>query len=119
MLSLFLGGIALAVGHHCYYQSLSGSEVLPSIDTLFAWDTNRQEWKIRFGIAFAFLEKTSLATAIAIAYTQYLWATCRKKAYSISGLDAMFSAPLDVFAFASSELILRAIVGALLAALCS
>jgi hypothetical protein len=117
MLSLFVAGVALAIGHHCYYRSLAGTKVIPTASIVSAWDTDRQEWKIRFGTAFAFLAKTCLATAIAVAYTQHIWASCKRKAYSISGLDALFSATSDVFAFASLELTLRAKVGALLAAL--
>ena len=117
MLSLFVAGIGLAIGHHYYYHSLAGTEVMPATRIVSQWDIGRQEWKIRFGTAFAFLAKTCLATAIAIAYTQHVWASCRRKAYSVSGLDALFSATSDVFAFASFELTLRAKVGALLAAL--
>ncbi|CAN9173861.1 unnamed protein product [Alternaria alternata] len=117
MLSLFIAGIALAVGHHCYYRSLAGTKVMPTDIAASAWDIDRQEWKIRFGTAFAFLAKTCLATSIAIAYTQHIWATCREKAYSISGLDAMFNATSDVLAFASADLTLRSKVAALLAAL--
>jgi hypothetical protein len=117
MVSLLVAGVALAAGHHVYYQSLVGTKVLPVDDTVSAWNTGRQEWKIRFGTAFAFFAKTCLASSIAIAYTQHIWATCRRKAYSISGLDAMFSATSDVSAFTSPDLTLRAKVGALLAAL--
>jgi hypothetical protein len=117
MLSLFVAGVALAIGHHCYYRSLAGTKVIPTASLTSAWDTDRQEWKIRFGTAFAFLAKACLTTAIAIAYTQHIWASCKRKAYSISGLDALFSATSNVFAFISLELTMRAKVGALLAAL--
>lgn len=116
MLALLVAGIALAIGHHCYYHSLAGTEVLSSANQASTWDTNRQEWKIRFGTAFAFLAKTCLASSIAIAYTQHIWASCRKKAFSISGLDALFSATSDVFAFASLDLTVRAKIDAVLAA---
>ena len=116
MLALFATGIALAIGHHCYYHSLAGTEVLSTANQASTWDTNRQEWKIRFGTAFAFLAKTCLASSVAIAYTQHIWASCRRKAYSISGLDALFSATSDVFAFASLDLAVRAKIGAVLAA---
>jgi hypothetical protein len=117
MVSLLVAGIALAVGHHAYYQSLAGTKVLPIDDTTSAWNTARQEWKIRFGTAFAFLAKTCLATSVAIAYTQHIWATCRKKAYSVSGLDAMFSATSDIFAITNRDLASRAKIGALMVAI--
>ena len=112
-----VAGIVLSVGHHCYYQSLTGTEVVTTDRIISQWDTDRQEWKIRFGTAFAFLAKTCLATTITIAYTQHIWATCKREAYSVSGLDALFSATSDLFAFANPELTLRAEVVALLAAL--
>ena len=116
MLALLVLGITLAVGHQCYYHSLAGTEVFSTTNQTSAWDTSRQEWKIRFGTAFAFLAKTCLASSIAIAYTQHIWASRRKKAYSISGLDSLFSATSDVFAFASLDLTVRAKIDAVLAA---
>lgn len=116
MLSFFIIGTVLTLGHHCYYSSLAGTEVIPNARITSKWDTDRQEWKIRFRTAFAFLAKTFLAAAIAIAYTQHIWVSCKRTAYSISGLDAMFSATSDIFAFASLELTLGAKVGAHLAA---
>ncbi|KAL2074611.1 hypothetical protein VTL71DRAFT_8389 [Oculimacula yallundae] len=117
MLALFIGGSALAVGHHCYYQSLVDTRVSSNSSKSSSWDIDSQEWKIRFGTAFAFLAKTFLAAAVSIAYKQHIWATCRRKAYSIAGLDALFSATADLFAFTSSEFTIRAKVSAVLAAL--
>lgn len=47
---------------------------------------------LRFGTAFAFLVKTSLATATGTAYIQWAWRKCRQKAVTIGAVDAAFAA---------------------------
>lgn len=117
MFLLFISGMALAMGHHYYYHSLAGTIVFPSTDETSEWNLDRQAWKIRFGTAFAFLVKACLATVIVIAYNQYVWIVCKKRSYSISGLDALFSATTDMFALANPELSSTAKMSTLLAAL--
>ncbi|EGX88109.1 hypothetical protein CCM_09245 [Cordyceps militaris CM01] len=105
MISFFAAGVAFSVGHHLFYNSLNGTEVTATKNGTSRWDLQRQEWKIRVGTGFAFIAKTCLASAIVVAYKQRVWTSCRQRAYSIAGLDALFSAPTDLLAFINSELL--------------
>ncbi|ATY67313.1 hypothetical protein A9K55_000361 [Cordyceps militaris] len=105
MVSFFAAGVAFSVGHHLFYNSLNGTEVTATKNGTSRWDLQRQEWKIRVGTGFAFIAKTCLASAIVVAYKQRVWTSCRQRAYSIAGLDALFSAPTDLLAFVNSELL--------------
>ncbi|KAJ5353700.1 hypothetical protein N7541_006264 [Penicillium brevicompactum] len=90
MVGLFLGGLALSVGHHLYYKSH---------DNTLVKSAEQQTWTIRIGTGFAFLVKTLLVAAIGIAAVQQMWATLRKKSVNIRGIDAMFSILSDPLAF--------------------
>lgn len=92
-------GIALALGHHFYYQSLSGTTV--SSDT-------RQEWALRFGTAFAFLTQSSLVASAGVAYTQRVWVTVKKKAFPLRTLDNVFSLQNTLWSFFSWEVLAQA-----------
>jgi hypothetical protein len=60
MIALFIIGTVLALAHHFYYETLNGTEVMP---TKSNWTLqgikSGQEWKIRYGTAFAFMTKTT------------------------------------------------------------
>lgn len=106
MIALFIIGTALALGRRFYYETLNGTEVMP---TKSNWTLqgikSGQEWKIRYGTAFAFMTKTAFAAAIAFAYKEHIWVTARQKALSVSGLDAMFAAVSDIFSFLDFDFI--------------
>jgi hypothetical protein len=57
------------------------------------------------------------AAAVGVAYSQHLWMTVRKKSMTISGLDAMFGAVNDIFAFLTLDFVKQAKLGAFLALL--
>lgn len=99
ILGLLALGIALALGHHFYYQSLSGTVV--SSDT-------RQEWALRFGTAFAFLTQSSLVASAGVAYTQRVWVTVKKKAFPLRTLDNVFSLQNALWSFFSWEVLTKA-----------
>jgi len=61
MLLFLVIGLALAVGHHAYYQKYDGQIVEDA------------EWTLRIGIALAFLAQRSLVGAAQGAYYQYTW----------------------------------------------
>lgn len=75
MCSMLLCGLILAIGHHVYYHSLSGSP---------AGDATRQAWSIRFGTAFAFLVVACFKAITVSALGQYLWSVVRSKCLKIS-----------------------------------
>ena len=86
VLLCILAGIALAVGHHFYYLSLSGS---------LAGSESRQQWAITFGSSFAYLVVHILGAAMVFAYSQYMWSLIRQRAYTIESLDQLFSMTSD------------------------
>lgn len=107
MIALLVAGLVLAIGHHYYYRSLAGNIVTNSSD---------QEWKIRFGTAFAFLVKACFAGAVFLAYTEHAWTSLSNSKYSVGGLNAIFSGPSDPLNFLNTEFLLHAKIAAALAA---
>jgi hypothetical protein len=81
--SLFVAGIAAAVGHHFFYASLNGQ---PAHDQLKM---------IRYGTAMAFFVKSTLVGTSIMCNRQRIWRTFRRKAMTIDGIDGLFSAPED------------------------
>lgn len=81
--SLFVAGVAAAVGHHLYYAKLNGQ---PAHDQLK---------RIRYGTAFAFFVKSTFVGAAIMCNRQRIWRTFRRKAMTIDGIDGLFSAPED------------------------
>ncbi|KAK4221314.1 hypothetical protein QBC38DRAFT_504994 [Podospora fimiseda] len=115
MAIFFLAGLASAIGHHVFYSSLHKKVV---IDTKDRWDLEAirdgQEWKIRFGTAFAFLTQSLFAEAIDVAFQQTVWVAARQQSISIDGLDAMFSAGGTIWSYFKFEFLKKATLGAIL-----
>jgi hypothetical protein len=114
MVGLLIIGVGVALGHHFYYQSLSGKHVTTRD---LNWNLQSQQWQLRYGTAFAFFAKTCLAASISVAYQQHIWITMKRKSISISGINATFGAINDLFSFLNPSFLLNVKVGALLAAL--
>ena len=108
MVLCFLLGILLAVSHHLFYQHLDGTVVKTKDD---------QEWALRLGNGLALATKAVLIAAVGIAFTQHIWTTFRQKAITVKGIDAIFAAPNDVFAFLNREMWLKGFVGTVIAGL--
>jgi hypothetical protein len=81
--SLFVAGVAAAVGHHIFYSRLNGE---PATEQLKM---------IRSGTAFAFFVKSTLVGCSIVCNRQRIWRTFRRKALTIDGIDGLFSAPED------------------------
>lgn len=107
MMSFFVLGIAFAVAHHFYYDSLDG-RIVPS--------KNSQEWAIRIGTAMAFLSKTFFTAAVGIACTQRLWVVLKAQPISLQALNNVFALTTDPIAFLSYEVLFGAKLLCLLAA---
>ena len=65
MLATFAIGVAFAIGHHFFYQSLDGTP----LDSA----TFDQQINTAVGTAFAFLVCSFLSVAIGVAFVQVLW----------------------------------------------
>ncbi|KAF7949155.1 hypothetical protein EAE96_008324 [Botrytis aclada] len=105
MCSMLLCGLILAIGHHAYYNSLSGTP---------AGDATRQAWSIRFGTAFAFLIVACFKAVTVSALGQYLWSIVRSKGLRISDLDRLFALTTNPLSMFSVSVIKNASLAALL-----
>ena len=101
-----VGGLALAIGHHFYYQSLSGTA---------AGSSGRQQWAIKLGTAFSVLVLVLFKSACDAAYSQYVWTLFKRRAYSLDALDKLFALTSSLVGFASWEILLRAKLAVFLA----
>lgn len=112
MLALFISGLLVSIGHHLFYTRLHGTRVRSSGD---GSTYLTQNWILRYGTAFAFLAKALLASAVVVAYKQHMWRHLRKRANTISTIDALFAATDDVLALLGPSLFLKAEIPALMA----
>ncbi|RTE76954.1 hypothetical protein BHE90_008576 [Fusarium euwallaceae] len=115
MLGLLALGILSALGHHLLYSYLDNKPVRTLVDGAPRWKT--QDWITRYGLALAFITKTILAASVAVAYKQRIWTNLRQKAYTVSGINAMYDATTDILSFASLEFVWKAKLATILAAL--
>jgi hypothetical protein len=113
MISLFISGILVAVGHHLFYLLFDTTYVQNPEDGASKYLS--QTWIIRYGTAFAFVAKTLLAGSVVIAYKKHMWINLRHKANTISTINAGFAATHDPVAFLSPSFLLKAKVPALMA----
>ncbi|QPC71977.1 hypothetical protein HYE68_002729 [Fusarium pseudograminearum] len=95
MTGSLLAGLALAIGHHLFYDYLNGRIVQSQ---------NQQEWFLRIGTAMAFLVRALLSAAIGIAYVQILWRMLRSKSVTINGIDSLFGVSHNAWDLATLEL---------------
>ncbi|KAF2094276.1 hypothetical protein NA57DRAFT_60907 [Rhizodiscina lignyota] len=99
-------GVIFSIGHHLFYSHFNG---------LIVGSTNEEQWNIRIGSLFALVVKTMLTSSVWFAYTQWLWRTLKRRAISLRGLDAAFSAEISIWSLLNHELILKVRMGAVLA----
>jgi hypothetical protein len=97
MLLLFMLAVGAAVAQHNFYTYLN-DQIVDDVAI-------SQAWAIRVGNGFAFLFKTTLVAAIAIAFCQRFWYSVRQKAVRIGSLDAMFSVLGDPLQFLNRDLL--------------
>ncbi|TVY32893.1 hypothetical protein LSUB1_G007637 [Lachnellula subtilissima] len=109
MLLFALGGLLLGIGHHCYYNSLSGTE---------AGSNQRQQWAHNFGNIFAVLVVTALHRANGYAYSQLFWCTVRGRSFRLGSLDKLFSLTTDPMGFFNLEIFRHASFAVALAIVC-
>ncbi|KAI9164065.1 formylmethionine deformylase-like protein [Paramyrothecium foliicola] len=106
MISFLLSGILLSLGHHLYYSSLDGKEVLTTIE---------QQWALRIGTGFAFLVRAAFAAAIGVAFTQQIWVNLRRAPTTLEGIDSMVSLTTDLTSYLNGEVLRRSNVLLLMA----
>lgn len=97
--ALFIGSTLTAVGHHLYYESLDRAPV---------GSEGQQVWAIRIGTGLAFLTRSGLAATLGIIAVQQSWATLRKRAMTIGGIDSMFGIMSNPWLFLNKDLLVHA-----------
>ena len=91
-------GILFAIGHHLFYDSLSGRPAPNAGYHILGSDISSQQINIAGGTAFAFLVKASLIAAVAVCYIQLFWRTMayRSRENTLESLDTTFSALTNI-----------------------
>lgn len=92
-------GIAFALCHHFYWQSLDGQLVTSQAE---------QEWAQRFGLVLAFMAQSTFTLAVGVAFVQRTWLTVKDKPMKLGSLDKAFSLRSDISAFFSWEMLSKA-----------
>jgi hypothetical protein len=101
ILATFAVAIALAIGHHYFYQHLSGQIAPTGSYTFGHFSMSKQQFNIAIGTAFAFAFKAVLAWALVSSYTQLFWRVVKTslKVVRVGDADAAFSLLPDILAF--------------------
>lgn len=88
----FFAGLAFAIGHHFFCNSLTGKAPRHSYHLRgLSYDVSAQQVNVAIGTAFAFLVNHLLRRAVETAYDQTIWRAVKKDASKISDVDALFS----------------------------
>ncbi|KAF8186081.1 hypothetical protein K438DRAFT_2019847 [Mycena galopus ATCC 62051] len=96
--------LALAAGHHAFYASLNNT--VPTSDssgTNASLLVHSQAGASAIGTTFAFIVSAALSVSAGTAFLQCAWRVVRSRAFTVSGLDAMWSSPTNMFAFLSLD----------------
>ena len=104
MYLLFVLGIAFAVAHHVFYNSLDGRQAARQLEML------------RYGTVFAYLTKTFLVGSCVIAYRQQMWYTFRTGPLTVPTIDGLFAVVEDISGVLSMEAVRTAKLALVLAA---
>ncbi|RMJ15143.1 hypothetical protein CDV36_005153 [Fusarium kuroshium] len=91
--ALLLGGL-FALGHDLFYNNLAGTTVAADSFELAGAEVSRQQLNLAAGTTLAFLFKSSIVSAVSIAYFQAVWhvVKSRKREIDISNMDVLLSA---------------------------
>lgn len=91
--ALLLGGL-FALGHDLFYANLAGTAVAADSFDLAGAEVSRQQLNLAAGTTLAFLFKSSVVSAVSIAYFQAVWHVVKgsKRDIDISNMDVLLSA---------------------------
>jgi hypothetical protein len=82
LLGAFFSGVAAALGHHLFYQSLNGHSVGMSFF--------EQQLNSDLGTGFAFLVRALFVIAIGTAHVQLLWNSFTAGPSTVGTIDSLF-----------------------------
>ncbi len=99
MVVTLLLAVALAVGHHIFYQSHQGRE--PPSQVYNVWGIygglSGQQVILASGAAFAFLVKALLGIAVTTAQEQVAWRSIKTRPTRLASIDGLFRSSDNVF----------------------
>ncbi|KAF7345798.1 hypothetical protein MVEN_01600600 [Mycena venus] len=95
--------LALASGHHGFYASLNNRVVPSGPSTTASLLVHSQAGASAIGTTFAFLVSASLGVSAGTAFLQCAWKLVRQRAFTVAGLDALWSSPHNMLAFLSFD----------------
>ncbi|KAF7371387.1 hypothetical protein MSAN_00775200 [Mycena sanguinolenta] len=95
----WVAALALAAGHHAFCAALTNT--IPSTAATLRW--NSQAGASAINNAFAHLVSAALGVSAGTAFLQCAWKVVRKRALTVSGLDALWSSRTSMSAFLSGD----------------
>ncbi|KAJ7455690.1 hypothetical protein B0H11DRAFT_1926077 [Mycena galericulata] len=98
ILLAWLVALGLSAGHHGFNASLDNRIVQSGTLHLHS-----QAGASAIGTAFAILATAALRMSVGTAYLQCAWKAVRQRAFTVSGLDALWSSPRNALAFFSFD----------------
>jgi hypothetical protein len=106
MLLVLAAGISLAMGHHFFYKSLNHEDTSSRTVGLGGLDghLSAQQFNLAVGAMFAFLFKSCLGVAVAIAHDQAAWFTIRSQPTKVEIVDGLLEPRSNIFALLRWEL---------------
>ncbi|KAK1238039.1 hypothetical protein MKX08_002618 [Trichoderma sp. CBMAI-0020] len=98
MAIMLLFGAAFIIGHHFFYQSLSGKQP-PNVVYFsgFAGGLTGQQVNLAVGSVFAFLVSSALGVVITTAANQALWVAVRTKPSKLEVIDNLATATTNIW----------------------
>ncbi|KAJ7893480.1 hypothetical protein B0H13DRAFT_2527574, partial [Mycena leptocephala] len=98
ILVAWVAAIALAAGHHAFYQSLDGR---PASGSRSSFAVHSQAGASAIGTAFAVLASSALTLSVGAAFLQLVWKMVQQRSFSVPALNALWSIPKSPSALAS------------------
>ncbi|KAJ7842883.1 hypothetical protein B0H13DRAFT_2365030 [Mycena leptocephala] len=99
ILLAWLVALGLSTGHHGFYASLDNSIVPSGSGASASLLLHSQAGASAIGTTFAFLVSAALGVSVGTAFLQCAWNAVRQRAFTVSGLDALWSSPHNALAF--------------------
>ncbi|KAJ7040865.1 hypothetical protein C8F04DRAFT_931616, partial [Mycena alexandri] len=103
IVAAWVAALALAAGHHAFYASLN--HTAPTLDPTWRISASllvhSQAGASAIGTTFASLISSALGVSAGTAVLQCAWRVVRTRAFTVSGLDAMWSSQTNLLAFLS------------------
>lgn len=98
MAIMLLSGAAFIIGHHLFYQSLSGKPP-PNVVYFsgFAGGLTGQQVNLAAGSAFAFFVNSALGVVVSTAVNQALWVAVRTKPSKLEVIDNLATATNNIW----------------------